>query len=62
MEEHGVSKLVGVKFSSRERPTNGDDSDVMSNSNAEHVQSVAEVFGKSPNLHSENIEAAESVA
>ena len=62
MEEHGVSKLVGVKFSTREKPTNGDDSDVMSNSANEHVQSVAEVFGKSPNLHSENLEATESVA
>ncbi len=62
MEEHGVSKLVGVKFSSREKSPNGDDSDVMSNSESGHVQSVAEVFGKSPNLHSENLEASENVA
>ncbi|MDR3401707.1 MAG: chromosome segregation protein SMC [Chthoniobacter sp.] len=58
MEEHGVSKLVGVKFSNRERPANGDDSDVLSNSEAPHVPSVAEAFGKSGNLHSENLESA----
>ena len=62
MEEHGVSKLVGVKFSSRERPTNGDDTDVMSNSTSEHVPSVAETFGKSPNLHSETLETIEGAA
>ena len=62
MEEHGVSKLVGVKFSSRERPTNGDDTDVMSNSTSEHVPSVAETFGKTPNLHSETLETIEGAA
>jgi chromosome segregation protein len=62
MEEHGVSKLVGVKFSTRERPTNGDDSDVLSNSDAPHVPSVAEAFGKSGNLHSENLESVSGAA
>ena len=62
MEEHGVSKLVGVKFSSRERPTNGDDGDVLSSSESGHVPSVAETFGKSGNLHSEALESVESVA
>ena len=62
MEEHGVSKLVGVKFSTRERPTNGDDTDVLSNSTSEHVPSVAETFGKSPNLHSETLETIEGAA
>lgn len=54
MEEHGVSKLVGVKFSKREgeddeapRPVGSDDD----------VPSVAEAFGKSGNLHSENTPA-----
>jgi chromosome segregation protein len=62
MEEHGVSKLVGVKFSTREKPVNGDDSDVLSNSAPEHVPSVAEAFGKSGNLHSENVEAYGGIA
>ncbi len=62
MEEHGVSKLVGVKFSTRERPTNGDDTDVLSSSATEHVQSVAEVFGKSGDLHSETLESVEGAA
>jgi hypothetical protein len=53
MEEHGVSKLVGVKFSTREKPTNGDEPDVLSDSSAGHVPSVAEAFGKSGNLASE---------
>ncbi len=60
MEEHGVSKLVGVKFSSRDR--GGDDSDVLSNSSPAHVQSVAEAFGKSPNLASEDAQVADGAA
>ena len=57
MEEHGVSKLVGVKFSTRERNGNGGE-DVMSSSTGGHIPSVAETFGKSGNLHSESTEAA----
>ncbi len=66
MEEHGVSKLVGVKFSTREPNGNGNgnggESDVLSNSQATHVPSVAETFGKSGNLHSENVESFGGVA
>ncbi len=54
MEEHGVSKLVGVKFSSREPNGNGGE-DVMSSSTGGHIPSVAETFGKSGDLHSENV-------
>jgi chromosome segregation protein len=58
MEEHGVSKLVSVKFSTRENPRssngNGNGEDVMSSSTAGHVPSVAETFGKSGNLASED--------
>jgi chromosome segregation protein len=46
MEEHGVSKLVSVKFSGKAERT-----DV--NSDGGHPRSVAETFGKSGNLHSE---------
>ncbi len=56
MEEHGVSKLVSVKFTTRD--TNGGNGpggeDVMSSSTGGHVPSVAEAFGKSPNLASED--------
>jgi chromosome segregation protein len=64
MEEHGVSKLVGVKFSTREQNGNGGDSDVLSSSEAPHphVPSVAETFGKSGNLHSEGVESFGGVA
>jgi chromosome segregation protein len=62
MEEHGVSKLVGVKFSTRERNGNGGDTDVLSNSSPEHVPSVAETFGKSGDLHSETREMANGAA
>jgi chromosome segregation protein len=54
MEEHGVSKLVGVKFSTREKNGNGGDNDVLSSSEPSHVPSVAEAFGKSGDLHSES--------
>jgi chromosome segregation protein len=53
MEEHGVSKLVGVKFSTRDKSGDGGD-DVLSSSTAGHVPSVAESFGKSGNLASED--------
>ncbi len=62
MEEHGVSKLVGVKFSHREQNSNGGDTDVLSSSESTHVPSVAETFGKSGNLHSEGIESFGGVA
>jgi len=62
MEEHGVSKLVGVKFSTRERPPNGDESDVLSSSEIPHTPSIAEAFGKSGNLHSDTLESASGAA
>jgi len=62
MEEHGVSKLVGVKFSTREHTPQDEERDVLSNSeSAADVPSVAETFGKSGNLHSENLEAAQPI-
>ena len=50
MEEHGVSKLVSVKFSGKSEDSEKSD------------QSVANVFGKSENLASEDIAIADSVA
>jgi chromosome segregation protein len=58
MEEHGVSRLVGVKFTRRDESRSG--ADVTGESNASQVPSVAETFGKSPKLHSE--ETAEETA
>lgn len=55
MEEHGVSKLVGVKFSRRDE--SHENNDVLGSNNPVPVPSVAEAFGKSPNLHSENVES-----
>jgi len=55
MEEHGVSKLVGVKFSKRE--SSGEQTDITGTSNPTPVPSVAESFGKSGDLHSEQIAA-----
>ena len=55
MEEHGVSKLVGVKFRSREESHEG--RDILGNENATPVPSVAESFGKHGNLHTETIES-----
>ncbi|MEK0446316.1 MAG: chromosome segregation protein [Verrucomicrobiota bacterium] len=52
MEEHGVSRLVGVKFTKREESRSG--ADITGTNNPDVVPSVAETFGKSPNLHSEN--------
>jgi chromosome segregation protein len=51
MEEHGVSKLVGVKFSKREG--SGEKSDIIGTSNPTPVPSVAESFGKGSDLLSE---------
>jgi chromosome segregation protein len=58
MEEHGVSKLVSVKFSTRDKDQNGGEADILSSSTAGHVPSVAETFGKSGNLASEDSMAA----
>ena len=52
MEEHGVSRLVGVKFTRREDSQQG--TDVTGEGNSAPVPSVAEAFGKSPRLHSED--------
>ncbi|EDY17656.1 chromosome segregation protein SMC [Chthoniobacter flavus Ellin428] len=60
MEEHGVSKLVGVKFSRRDESQQNND--VLGSNNPAPVPSVAEAFGKSPNLHSENLESANGAA
>ncbi len=51
MEERGVSKLVGVKFSKRDESKI--QNDVLGTSNPSPVPSVAESFGKSGDLHSE---------
>lgn len=51
MEEHGVSRLVGVKFTRRDESRS--EQDVIGTANAQSVPSVAESFGKSPNLASE---------
>jgi chromosome segregation protein len=55
MEEHGVSKLVSVKFTKREDSTQGND--VIGTAN-NAVPSVAESFGKSGDLQSEREAAA----
>ena len=51
MEEHGVSKLVGVRFATREESANR--SDIMGTSNPVPVPSIAESFGKTDELTSE---------
>ena len=51
MEEHGVSKLVGVKFAKRDESHEG--RDINGEDNPSAVPSVAETFGKSGSLHSE---------
>jgi len=53
MEEHGVSRLVGVKFSKRDE--SGEKEDVLGVNNPVPVPSIAESFGKSGVLHSENL-------
>ena len=60
MEEHGVSKLVGVKFRNREE--SNQTTDVLGNSNPTPIPSVAESFGKSPNLHSDNVSSGNGAA
>ena len=49
MEEHGISKLVGVKLTQRETST--ESADLIGTSQA--APSIAESFGKQGNLHSE---------
>ena len=49
MEEHGISKLVGVKLTQRENST--ETSDLIGT--ARSTPSIAESFGKHGNLHSE---------
>ena len=61
MEEHGVSRLVGVKFTRREDST-AQDSNVAAEGRLESVPSVAESFGKSPNLHSDDQSAGQELA
>ncbi len=51
MEEHGVSKLVGVKFSKRDE--SHENADIIGTSNTTPVPSVAESFGKRGTLLSE---------
>ncbi len=60
MEEHGVSKLVGVKFRSRDEAHEG--RDILGNDNPVPTPSIAEAFGKSGDLHSEGIAEAGGVA
>ena len=55
MEEHGISKLVGVRFS--EKDTSQQSADFTGENNAAAIPSVAESFGKSGNIHSENATA-----
>lgn len=55
MEEHGVSKLVGVKFAKRDESHEG--RDINGEDNPSVVPSVAETFGKSGSLHSEALAA-----
>jgi chromosome segregation protein len=55
MEEHGVSRLVGVKFTKRDESAAS--TDVVGGDNPDRVPSVAESFGKSPRLASEDREA-----
>ncbi len=51
MEEHGVSRLVGVRFAKRDE--SGEKSDIIGTNNAAPVPSVAESFGKAGTLRSE---------
>ncbi|MDQ3622775.1 MAG: chromosome segregation protein SMC [Verrucomicrobiota bacterium] len=55
MEEHGVSKLVGVKFTKRDESS--EEIDLIGTNNPAPVPSVAETFGKSGELHREEMRA-----
>ena len=60
MEEHGVSRLVGVKFSKRDESAESED--VLGGNNPVPVPSIAESFGKSGTLHSENLAGFSAMA
>jgi chromosome segregation protein len=60
MEEHGVSKLVGVKFRARDEAHEG--RDILGDENETPVPSISESFGKSNDLHSEGGETAGGAA
>ena len=60
MEEHGVSRLVGVKFSKRDE--SGEAQDVLGVNNPVPVPSIAETFGKTGILHSENLAGFSAMA
>jgi hypothetical protein len=51
MEEHGVSRLVGVRFNKRDESKQS--ADILGGKNATPIPSVAESFGKSPKLLSD---------
>ncbi len=51
MEEHGVSKLVGVRFAQRENSENR--ADIIGTANPLPARSIAESFGKTDELASE---------
>lgn len=55
MEEHGISKLVGVKFAKRE--DSFETNDIIGTSNPQAVPSIAESFGKGDDLMSEKVQA-----
>ena len=57
MEEHGISKIVSVKFAKREESDQRNDIIGATNPAPALVPSVAETFGKSEDLHSENLSA-----
>jgi chromosome segregation protein len=57
MEEHGVSKLVGVRFAKREESTSRTDIIGTANPAASQVPSIAESFGKNDELASEKLQA-----
>jgi chromosome segregation protein len=60
MEEHGVSKLVGVKFRAREDAH--ERHDILGADNPTPTPSIAESFGKHGNLRTETLESANGAA
>ncbi|MDP9292594.1 MAG: chromosome segregation protein SMC [Verrucomicrobiota bacterium] len=56
MEEHGVSKLVGVKFSRREESEKRNDLMGTVNLSERPIPSVADTFGRTDELHSEKVQ------
>ncbi len=57
MEEAGVSKLVAVRLAKRDAATSAENDGTLADSASHPERSIAEAFGKSGNLHSENITA-----